>query len=287
MVDLTAIVLTKNESKNIVACLDSIKGFAKRVVVVDSGSTDDTVNIAKENGANVYYHPFETYARQFNWGLDNTNITTKWVLRIDADERFTPDLREELSLMMKTHQNDDINGFTLKDRFYFMGRCLKCSGGRKRKLMVFKYGIGRIEDRKMDEHTIISSGKSIEIKENYLHYDYKNIDHFVSKLNWYATREMQDYFIFKKKINKRGNLSDKKIQKKRNMKFNIYYKMPILFRALMLFFYNYIFRMGFLDGKEGFIYHFMYFGYYKFLVDAKIYEQMKTNAPFEETGDLK
>ena len=79
----------------------------------------------------------------------------------------------------------------------------------------------------------------------------------------------------------------RKIQKKRNMKFNIYYKMPILFRALMLFFYNYIFRMGFLDGKEGFIYHFMYFGYYKFLVDAKIYEQMKTNAPFEETGDLK
>ena len=85
MVDLTAIVLTKNEEKNIVDCIQSLKGFAKRVVVVDSGSTDATVELAKELGAEVYTHAFENYARQFNWGIENTNIDTKWILRLDAD----------------------------------------------------------------------------------------------------------------------------------------------------------------------------------------------------------
>ena len=96
MVDLTAIILTKNEEANIEACIRSIQQFAKRIVVVDSGSTDRTADIAKSYGADVYVHPFENYARQFNWGIENTNIHTKWILRLDADERFTPALCEEL-----------------------------------------------------------------------------------------------------------------------------------------------------------------------------------------------
>ena len=89
MADLTAIVLTKNEEKNLPDCLSSLRGFASRVVVVDSGSTDRTVDIAREYGADVLVHPFRGYAHQFNWGLDNAGIDTEWVLRIDADERMT------------------------------------------------------------------------------------------------------------------------------------------------------------------------------------------------------
>ena len=88
--DVTFIILTKNEEVNLPDCLESIKGFAKRVVVIDSGSTDRTVDIAKRYKADVYEHKFENYARQFNWGIDNTNITTKWTFRLDADERLTP-----------------------------------------------------------------------------------------------------------------------------------------------------------------------------------------------------
>jgi len=134
MADLTAIILTKNESINIVDCINSIKGLAERIVVVDSGSTDNTVELAKELGADVYTHPFEFSAAQFNWALDNTNITTKWVLWLDADERFTPKLCEEAKIMMERHANDDVNGFTLEAWFFFMGKCLKHGGSKKENL---------------------------------------------------------------------------------------------------------------------------------------------------------
>ena len=87
MADITAVVLTKNEEKNLPDCLRSMRGFARRVVVVDSGSTDATRDIARAEGAEVFEHPFENYARQFNWALDNTGIDTAWTLRLDADER--------------------------------------------------------------------------------------------------------------------------------------------------------------------------------------------------------
>src|SRR5690554_5493250 len=97
MLDITAIILTKNEEINVEKCIKSITNYVKRVVVIDSGSTDDTVTIAKNNGAQVYTNKYEYYAQQFNWGIQNTNITTEWILRIDADERFTLDLWQEIS----------------------------------------------------------------------------------------------------------------------------------------------------------------------------------------------
>ena len=286
MADLTAVILTKNESKNIEECLKSIQGFAKRVVVVDSGSTDDTIEIAKKNGADVYVHKFENYARQFNWALDNTNITTKWTLRLDADERLTPALCKELEYLMDINKDTDVNGITMEAWFYFLGKCIKYGGSKKRKLMVFKTGIGRIEDRKMDEHTILLEGRSISAKNKFIHYDFRSLDHFISKMNWYATREMQDYFDYLKS-DSLEELHDKNIIKTRKRKFRLYYRLPMFFRSWLLFIYFYIFKLGFLDGKEGFVYHYMYNHWYRCLVDAKIYEQMITNKPFEQTGDLK
>ena len=286
MENITTIILTKNEEKNIVDCLKSIMNWSKRIIVIDSGSTDKKVEIARRFGADVYVHKFENYARQFNWGLDNCNITTDWVLRLDADERLTNKLRNELSKLMKQHKNDNVNGITMEAWLYFMGRCIRHGGSKKRKLMVFKTGIGRIEDRKMDEHTVLSKGRSIAAKERFIHYDFKDLSSFISKMNWYATREMQDYFDFQKN-GVENHLKDKGIEKTRKKKFGIYYKFPMFFRSWLLFIYFYVFRLGFLDGKEGFIYHYMYQRWYRCLVDAKIYEQMITNRPFEETGDLK
>lgn len=287
MQDVTILILTKNEEINLRDCLKSVKGFAKRCVIVDSYSNDRTKEIALEYGADFYEHKFENYARQFNWGLDNTNITTKWTFRLDADERLTPALCEELSSLMTEHDTDDVNGITMCAWLYFMGKKLAHNKKAKHKLMLFKTGIGRIEDRKMDEHTILSSGTSIMAHERFLHYDFKNMTFWINKLNWYATREMQDYFEFKngKKASIEGN--DNGINSTRYKKFGIYYKMPIFLRAILLFFLTFFKEMRFLDGKEGFIYTFMYSCWYRLLVDAKIYEQMKYNKPFEDTGDLK
>lgn len=286
MVDLTAIILTKNEEKNIEGCLESIKGFVKRAVVIDSGSTDKTIEIAKKyKFVSIYEHPFENYARQFNWGIDNTNITTKWTLRLDADERFTPALCNELEQAMAEHLNDKVNGFTLEAWLYFMGKKLTHGGSRKKKLMVFKTGIGRVEDRKMDEHTILFEGETLPIKEKFLHYDFKDLSTYVKKLNWYATREMQDYF--EDRFPDSGfDGADKEISSRRTKKTK-YYKAPMFLRCWMYFFYCFFIKGNCLNGREGRIYSFLYHFYYRWLVDAKIYEQMKYNRPFEDTGDLK
>lgn len=293
MADVTFIILTKNEEKNIVDCLKSIEGFAKRVVLIDSGSTDSTCKIAESMGAEIFFHPFENYARQFNWGIDNTNITTKWTFRLDADERLTPELIEKLNELMIKHDLDDINGITMEAWLYFMGRKIKHGCHNKRKLMLFKTGIGRIEDRKMDEHTILSKGKSIYCKERFIHFDFKDMTHWINKMNWYATREMQDYYEFINGENldisiNQGNrkINDSTISSTRKKKFNFYYKLPLFFRSWLLFIYNYIFKLGFLDGKEGFVYHYMYHRWYRTLVDAKILEQKIFNKPFEQTGGL-
>ena len=281
MADITAIILTKNEEKNIERCLLSIKDLVARAVVVDSGSTDRTLEIAKSLGADVYYNEFEYYAKQFNWGLDNCNITTKWAIRLDADECFPPELCAEIKEQMVLHDKDDVNGFVMYSNYYFLGKKLMHMGKPKNKLMVFKTGIGRIEDRRRDAHTILSVGTSIELQNQFDHYDFKDLNNFVARYNWYATREAQDYVDY---INGKvdATVTDATIQKGRNKKYGIYYKRKPFVRALLLFIRNYIVKGGFLDGKEGMIYHVLSSFWYRFLVDAKIYEYTVKGKEFEK-----
>ena len=287
MIDVTVVILTKNEETNLPDCLKSLEGFAKRVLIIDSESTDRTVEIARSYGADVFVHPFENYARQFNWALDNGGITTKWTFRLDADERLTPELIHELEELTCLHESDDVNGIVMEAWLYFMGRKIRHGCRNKRKLMLFKSGIGRIEDRKMDEHTILSCGTSVFAKNRFIHYDFKDMTHWINKMNWYATREMQDYFCFAGGQSSKIGSEDPTICATRKKKFGLYYRFPMFFRCWLLFLYNYIFRLGFLDGKEGFVYHYMYHRWYRTLVDAKILEQKIFPKEFEKTGDLK
>ena len=133
MIDATAIIMTKNEEKNIVDCLQSMKGFAKRCVVIDCGSTDETVRLAKENGADVYFHEFEYYAKQFNWGIDHCDIDTEWIIRLDADERFPQELCAEIEEIVSKNRGKDVNGITIEADFFFLGRCMKHGPRNKRK----------------------------------------------------------------------------------------------------------------------------------------------------------
>jgi glycosyltransferase involved in cell wall biosynthesis len=271
MEDITAIILTKNEEKNIKECLLSIKGFVQRSLVIDCGSTDSTREIAQEFGAEVLIHPFEYYARQFNWGIANGNIKTTWILRLDADERFTPELNEEVSKILSKNTGNDVNGITVEADYYFLVRCIKHGLRKKRKMMLFKYGIGEIEDRRRDAHSILHSGCSVSAKHRFLHYDFKDISAYIDRYNWYATKEMEDYLFTTSELSGIQN-SDNLIKKQRKKKYGIYYKAPMFLRAQLWFVYNYIFRFGFLDGKEGFLFHYFECYWYRMLVDAKILE---------------
>lgn len=273
MADVTAIVITKNEELNIGKCVESLKPFCERILVIDSFSDDRTCEIARNLGCEVYQHPFETHAGQRNWAIDHLNITTKWTLRFDADERLTPELCDELLDLMNKHSDDEVNGITVEAWLYFLGRKIKHGCPNKRKLILFKTGKGRIEDRKMDEHTLLLSGVSVAAKQRFIHYDYKGMTDWIRKLTWYSTLETEDYFLYLESNHESADTHDSVISNTRKKKFGLYYRLPKFFRCWLLFVYNYIFRLGFLDGREGYIYNYMYHRWYRSLVDAKIYER--------------
>lgn len=274
MNDITAIILTKNEESNIERCIKSIIGLADRICVVDSGSTDKTVEIAKKLGVEVYEHiPFVHYARQFNWAIDNLNIKTKWVYRIDADEVVTPELKEEIISECRKHCNDDVNGLVMKFKIYFMGKFLTHGGVYPfYNLTLFKYGKARFEDRSMGEHIVLSEGTTIDLKNDCLHYDFKDLSKWIDKHNWYATREVDDYY--KTLANEQiDTILYHEAEKTKNLRDNFYYKLPKFFRAKLYYIYRYYIKLGFLDGKAGKVYAFFQAYWYRYLVDAKILEK--------------
>ncbi len=278
MTDLTAIILTKNEELNIADCIRSIQSLAKRIIVIDSFSTDKTIQIAERLGAEVQQHEFINYSKQFLYGLNETDIQTTWVLRIDADERLTDASRKEIEKLCNENMHTDVNGIVLRFEVTFLGRKLRHGGIYPfRKLLVFKYGRGTIEDRNMDEHIVLFEGRSIEAKEDCEHHDYKDLTYFIDKHNWYASREVKDYIQNSVTGQESGRELNQKAGIKRFIKFHIYYRLPMGMRAHLYYVYRYYIRLGFLDGKEGKIYAFLQAYWYRYLVDAKIYEYLKND----------
>ncbi len=278
MNDITAIILTKNEEVNIARCINSVKSFVDRICVVDSGSTDRTIEIANELGAEIFEHiPFEHYARQFNWALDHVDVKTKWVYRIDADEVVPPELGAELVKACSEHHDDDVNGLVMKFKVHFMGRFLTHGGIYPfYNLTVFKNGYGRYEDRAMGEHIVLSEGRTIDLQNDCLHYDFKDLNSWINKHNWYATREVADYMatLAKKQVDTELYHEAEKAKRLRD---GFYYKLPKFFRARLYYWYRYYIKLGFLDGEAGRVHAFLQAYWYRYLIDAKIVEQELMN----------
>lgn len=296
MLDLTVIILTKNEEYNLKKCIESFKGIVKRFVIVDSYSTDGTKAICEELSKKVnisfYENKFIDHATQLNWGIKNTNINTMWTMRMDADEELTPELVEELKQKLPK-VSDDVNGIILKRRVYFMGRWIK-HGGKYPELLlrIFRTGFGECEQKLMDEHMILKSGNKIKFDCDIIDNNNKNLEWWTHKHNWYSNREVLDYqqkvIVTSEKENEiSANVTGEQAERKRFIKNNGYYKLPLFLRAHLYFIYRYYIRLGFLDGQEGRIYHFLQAYWYRFLVDAKIYECEKFDIKMEYQGDLK
>lgn len=280
--DITAIILTKNEEVNIMDCIRSIMTTVKRIVVVDSFSTDKTVEYAKTCGAEVYQHSFENYAKQYMYAVQTAQIKTMWTLRIDADERLTPDSADELERLCSLNMNTDVSGIVLRFKKNFLGKDLYHGGVYPwKKMNCYKTQYGTIEDRSMDEHIVLSQGRMIEMKNDCLHFDFKNLEFFINKHNWYSSRETVDYFQNLEKAKGKNELDIKTW-----FKMNFYYKLPMGFRAHIYYIYRYYFKLGFLDGKEGKIYAFLQAYWYRYLVDAKIYESQKMGTRYKGIGSL-
>jgi len=286
MIDMTVIILTRNEEDNIERCINSIKDHVKRVVVLDSYSTDSTLDKAKALGADIYQHEFKHYGAQFQYGIDNCDIKTKWIFRLDADEEVSPETCKELETLCKKHADTDVNGFVFRLNEMFMNKQMKHGGlSVLEKLCIFKTGTAYMEDRYLGEQLILTSGRSVKLKTLSYHYNYRSMSFWINKFNWYTTREVKDYFIQKENENKQELSSlDTPTKIRRFIKYNIYYKLPSGMRTHMLFIYFYYIKLGFLDGREGLYWNFFLSYFYRMLVDAKMYEVEKLHTKIGETG---
>ena len=274
--NLAAIVLTKNEELRLPACLESLRGLASEVFVVDSGSTDRTLDIAKDHGARVLLHPFHNYATQFNWALDNIQTDAQWILRIDADERLTEELRQGLqrSFLDSNHQ---VTGLLVPRRVHFLGRPIHHGASYPVWLLrLWKTGIGRCEDTWMDEHIALSHGQVAKVHGDLIHEIPNSLSEWTHKHDWYAARECKD--ILSTASTNLASSAGRQAWLRRRLKKSLYLRLPSFYRAFFYWVYRYFFRLGFLDGKEGLIYHFLQAFWYRFLVDAKLYELEKSVA---------
>ena len=266
-VTLAAIVLTKNEERDLPPCLESLEGLAAEVYVVDSGSTDRTVAVAEEHGAQVISHPFANYSTQFNWAVDNVPSAAEWVLRIDADERISDRLREALAEALR-EAPEDVTGIEMARRIRFLGRELRYGDTYPVWLLrIWRRGEGRCEDTWMDEHIVLRRGTVRRVQGDLIHDIPKDLTEWTAKHNWYASRECQDITSHEAAAALEGQAGTK-----RWLKQNVYLRFPLFYRAMFYWFYRYFLKLGFLDGRQGLVYHFLQGFWYRFLVDAKLYE---------------
>jgi glycosyltransferase involved in cell wall biosynthesis len=273
---LSVIILTYNEEIHIERAMRSVLPIATQVFVVDSFSTDRTLEIARSIGAVTTQHKFVNYSRQFQWALDTLPIETDWIMRLDADEVLTPKLVEELQRRLPGLPQD-VSGVALKLGYIFMGRKIK-HGGRSLKLIrITRTGAARIEQRWMDEHMMLEYGRPITFKGQMFDSNLRDSTFFTDKHNSYATREAVDVVLNKYRLLKPGSSADpQQIRLKRLLKNNIYYNLPFWCGPLFYFLYRYFLLFGFLDGVEGLIYHFLQGFWYRFLVGAKVWEFNRT-----------
>jgi len=300
MVDLTVVILTKNEEKNLRKCIESFNGIAKRFVIVDSYSNDKTEEICKKlnielnkigSKLDFYQNKWIDYATQLNWGLTHTDITTEWSMRMDADEELMADLAEEIEEKLDKIK-EPVNGIIVRRRLIFMGKWIK-HGGRYPELLlrIFRTGKAMCEQKIMDEHMILTEGTTIEFKHDLIDNNQKDLEWWTAKHNWYSNREVLDrQMTLEDSMDKsleHGGESSGQAKMKRIVKNSGYYKLPKFWRAHVYFIYRYYLKLGFLDGPEGRIFHFLQAYWYRFLVDAKLYQCEKNNIKMKPQGDLK
>jgi len=271
----TAVILAFNEEQHLPRCLASLEGVASKVVVVDCYSTDATVAIAQACGARVIQHKWVNHAMQFNWALTQLKSDTKWVLRIDADEVLTPALAEEIQRCLPG-LGSEVQGVYCGRRMTFQRQMIRHGGlFPVQVLRLFHYGRGECENRWMDEHIKVA-GATTRFSGELIDDNLNSLTWWTEKHNRYASREAVDLlnleYGFMPHDSVASLLGGSQAGFKRWLKERVYARLPGGFRALAYFLYRYVVRLGFLDGRAGFAFHFLQGFWYRYLVDAKVAE---------------
>ncbi len=274
--NVAVVILTCNEELNIAQALDSVAGWARQVFILDSHSTDRTLDIARNYPCGIVQHAFENYAKQRNFAIDELDIQCEWVLFIDADEWLPAELKNEISSLI---QNNPVqNGFYIKWRFIFMGKWIKRGYYPTWILRLFRFGKARCEERSVNEHLIVE-GAVGHLEHDFIHEDRKGISDWILKHNRYAGMEALELLRASSSTDEiDARLFGTQAQRKRWLRHYVWNHLPPIIRPFIFFIYRYILCGGFLDGHAAFIFHFLQALWFPLLIDIKFLE-MRDHAP--------
>ena len=268
--DLAVVILTYNEEDNIAQALRSVCGWARQVFVLDSFSSDRTLEIANQFDCIVAQNKFEDYGRQRNHALDALPITTEWIFFLDADEWIPPDLRREIGDLLARSPRE--NGFLVKYRMIWMGRWIRRGYYPTWLLRLFRRGKARCERRSVNEHLILE-GEAGRLENDLMHEDRKSLSRWIQKHDVYAEREATELFKEPEGYID-ASLLGTQAERKRWVRYKVWNRLPPLVRPVAYFSYRYFLRGGFLEGREAFVFHALQAFWFPLLIDAK-YLEMK------------
>lgn len=271
---LTVVILTFNEEANIGNCLDSLAGVKAPVFVVDSFSTDRTLDILEERGIRYVQHAFKNYAAQRNWAQENLPFGGEWVLHLDAGETLTPGMVNWI--------NDSfdpavigVDGYMFARRAIFLGRWIKHGGYHPiYHLRLYRKHLGHCENKVYDQHFVVSGTTELAEKGADLEDGVMSSlrDFTVSHARWAVFEAVESILAEKDTGEVEARFLGNPIERKRWLKSRVFQRSPLFLRSFLYLFHRYIIKLGFLDGKEGMIFHFLQGFWFRFLVDSTIYE---------------
>ena len=272
---VSALILTGNDEANVGKCIKSLKPLTRNIYVVDAGSTDRTREICRKWGAVVAERSWTTYAEQVNWGLSYFDFPSQWIMRIDPDEEVTAELAQSLTDFLEAPP-EGVSGVCVRKRVYFLGRWIKHGGCHPRwSLRVFRKDVGRSDLHQVDGHIVLDHGKTVRLPADIVQRSNSNLTVWTEQQNISAAREALASIENCDGTDRLGGTTEGRVfgtqdQQRRWLRINVYDRCPLLLRAFVYFVYCYVVRLGFLDGREGLIFHFLAGFWYRFLVDAKI-----------------
>jgi glycosyltransferase involved in cell wall biosynthesis len=288
---VSVIVLAHDEALNLPACLASVAGWSREVFVVDSGSADDTVEIARRSGAVVAVHPFESHAQQWNWALRTLPVSADWVLALDADQRVTPELRDAICRELAAREPGDggPTGYFVRRRQIFRGRWIRHGGYYPKPILkLFRRGEAWVDERDLVDHHFYVKGRIATLRGDLVEDNQKerDISAWIVKHARYAARQAREELAGRwagSDPAAPARLFGTPDERTRWLK-RLWGRLPLYLRPCLYFGYRYVLRGGFLDGKEGFVFHVLQAFWYRLLVDIHLDQLRQRRGEPERAG---